>query len=129
MHKASCLCGAIKLDVMGCLADVEACHCRLCRKWSGHIGVTVEVARDSVITHGKAHLQWYHSSEKVRRGFCRHCGTSIFFDPLDQQKHHWIAIAMGIFDTPTHTQLTHHIFVAEKGDYYEIDDGLPQNEY
>ena len=36
---------------------------------------------------------------------------------------------MGAFDTPTETKLALHIFVAEKGDYYEISDGLPQNEY
>jgi hypothetical protein len=35
---------------------------------------------------------------------------------------------MGAFDTPTSTHLDRHIFVAEKGDYYEIADGLPQNQ-
>lgn len=30
-------------------------------------------------------------------------------------------------DAPTSTRLAMHIFVAEKGDYYEIADGLPQN--
>jgi hypothetical protein len=34
---------------------------------------------------------------------------------------------MGAFDTPTDTRLGAHIFVAEKGDYYEIADGQPQN--
>jgi hypothetical protein len=33
---------------------------------------------------------------------------------------------MGAFDTPTQTTLGVHIFVAGKGDYYEIADGLPQ---
>jgi hypothetical protein len=36
---------------------------------------------------------------------------------------------MGAFDTPTSTHLDMHIFVAEKGDYYEIADGLPQNQH
>ena len=36
---------------------------------------------------------------------------------------------MGAFEKPTETKLALHIFVAEKGDYYEITDGLPQNEY
>ncbi len=36
---------------------------------------------------------------------------------------------MGAFDKPTGTEMALHIFVAEKGDYYEITDGLPQNEY
>lgn len=34
---------------------------------------------------------------------------------------------MGAFDSPTGTQLGKHIWVADKGDYYAIGDGLPQN--
>ena len=30
---------------------------------------------------------------------------------------------MGAFDTPTGTRLAQHIFVADKGDYYDITDG------
>jgi hypothetical protein len=33
---------------------------------------------------------------------------------------------MGAFETPTGTRLEKHIFVDDKGDYYEIVDGLPQ---
>jgi hypothetical protein len=35
---------------------------------------------------------------------------------------------MGAFDDPTGTRLHMHIFTAEKGDYYDIADGLPQHE-
>lgn len=69
-------------------------------------------------------MKWYQSSEKVRRGFCRVCGSTLFWDPI---YHDWTAIAMGAFDGATGTLLALHIFVAEKGDYYEIQDGLPQN--
>ena len=78
---------------------------------------------------GSENITWYHSSQKVRRGFCKTCGSSLFFDPLDQDKHDWIGISLGAFDGPTDTKLALHIFVAEKGDYYELEDGLPQNEY
>ena len=33
---------------------------------------------------------------------------------------------MGCLDEPTGIRLANHIFVGEKGDYYEIGDGLPQ---
>jgi hypothetical protein len=35
---------------------------------------------------------------------------------------------MGAFDDPTGTRLGIHVHTAEKGDYYEITDGLPQME-
>ena len=128
-HEGSCLCGSITLAVEGDLAPVEACHCTQCRKWSGHVGVSVEVPRSDLTIEGTENLAWFHSSEKVRRGFCKRCGTSLFFDPLDRKKHDWIAIMMGAFDQPTQTKMALHIFTAEKGDYYEITDGLPQNEH
>ena len=38
-----------------------------------------------------------------------------------------IAIAMGAFDQPTGVRFAKHIFTADKGDYYDIADGAPQN--
>lgn len=129
MHTGSCLCGAVTLQVEGHLGSAEACHCTQCRKWTGHILVSTEVPRSALTIDGAEHVAWYPSSEKVRRGFCAKCGASLFFDPTDKDKHDWIGISMGAFDMPTETRLALHIFVAEKGDYYEIDDGLPQNEH
>lgn len=129
MHKGSCLCGVIKFEVVSKLDSPDACHCVQCRKWTGHFLPSTEVPRSALTIHGAENIAWYHSSEKVRRGFCAKCGASLFFDPIDQNKHNWIGISMGAFDTPTETKLALHIFVAEKGDYYEISDGLPQNEY
>ena len=124
MHRGACLCGAVTFEVDGPLAPPDACHCTKCRKHSGHYFASTDVAKDRLRVSGVAHLRWYQSSEKVRRGFCGTCGSSLFFDPphLD-----WIGVAMGAFDSPTQTQLELHIFVADKGDYYEIADGLPQN--
>jgi hypothetical protein len=48
----------------------------------------------------------------------------LFWDPVEKD---WLGVAMGAFDPPTGTRLAMHIFVAEKGDYYDIVDGLPQN--
>ncbi|MCB9556248.1 MAG: GFA family protein [Deltaproteobacteria bacterium] len=128
MHRGSCLCGAVTFQVAGDLPPPSACHCSLCRKWTGHYEVSTDVARSALTIDGSESIKWYQSSAKVRRGFCANCGASLFFDPLDQAKHNWIGVSMGAFAAPTHTQLKMHIFVADKGDYYEIADGLPQNQ-
>ena len=129
MYKGYCLCGAIKFEVAGELGSNDACHCVQCRKWSGHYYTGADILRSNLNIFGSENSTWFHSSKKVRRGFCSKCGSSLFFDPLDQKKHNWIGVSMGAFDTPTNTKLARHIFVAEKGDYYEITDGLPQNKY
>lgn len=124
MHKGSCLCGAVRFEVAGDLPPPNACHCSICRKQSGHFGASTDVPREDFTLWGEANLRWYDSSAKARRGFCGTCGTPLFFAPLTGD---WIAIAMGAFDAPTDTRLALHIYVANKGDYYEIADGLPQN--
>ncbi len=124
MHRGSCLCGAIRFEVEGSLPAPDACHCTKCRKFSGHYFVSSDVPRSALKIEGD--VTWFHSSEKVRRGFCPTCGASLFFDPIDQAKHAWIGVAMGAFERPTETKVAIHVFVADKGDYYEITDGLPQ---
>lgn len=126
MHKGSCLCGTISFEVTGDLPAPTACHCTKCRKHSGHFEASTDLPRSSLTINGTENLTWYQSSEKVRRGFCSVCGSSLFWDPIYKD---WTAVAMGAFDGVTHTKLIRHIFVADKGDYYDIVDGLPQNQH
>lgn len=124
MHRGSCLCGAVRITVEGDLPKPNACHCVACRKQTGHFGASLDVPRSALKIEGEKAVSWYRSSEKVRRGLYSICGSTLFWDPIS---HDWTAIAMGLFDGPTDTSLSMHIFVSEKGDYYEIGDDLPQN--
>ena len=126
MHQGSCLCGSVRFDIHAELGAPVACHCVQCRKQSGHYFASANVAKAALKIQGEDALRWYVSSAKVRRGFCQHCGSSLFWDPPARD---WISVAMGALDAPTRLQLERHIFVAEKGDYYAIADGLPQNEH
>ena len=126
MHKGSCLCGAVRFEVSGELPGPDACHCRQCRKSSGHYFASCDVPKAALTVEGEDRLGWFQSSEKVRRGFCSVCGSSLFWDPVFRD---WIGVAMGAFEGATGTHLAKHIFVADKGDYYEIRDGLPQDLY
>lgn len=125
MHSGSCLCGAVKFVVDGELEPPDACHCSQCRKTSGHYWASTDVARNALRIEGEFNVAWFRSSENVQRGFCSTCGASLFWDPINKDS---IGVAMGAFDTPTGTRLAMHIFVADKGDYYDVEDGLPQNQ-
>jgi len=125
MNKGSCLCGAVRFEVSGALSAPCACHCSQCRKQSGHYWASTEVKRDLVTLCGDGNIGWYAASDKARRGFCTTCGSFLFWDAAGKDT---IALAMGAFEAPTDTHLNLHIFTADKGDYYDIADGLPQNE-
>jgi hypothetical protein len=125
MHTGTCLCGAVSFEIDGALNPPDACHCRQCRKQSGHFFASSDVPRSRLrLLTGEDKISWFQSSERVRRGFCSVCGSTLFWDPIGKDS---IGVAMGAIDTPTQTQLHMHIFVADKGDYYEIADGLPQH--
>ena len=125
MHKGSCLCGAVTFEIASPLAAPDACHCRQCRKQSGHFFVSSDVPRSSLTIHGEDKVAWYRSSERVRRGFCSVCGSTLFWDPIGRDR---TGVAMGAIDTPTGTHVHVHIFTGSKGDYYDIADGIPQFE-
>lgn len=123
--RGSCLCGAVRFSVDGPLTPPAACHCSQCRKQSGHYWAASDVARDAVTIEGAEKLRWYQASEKARRGFCSVCGSFLFWEAAGSDR---LDLAMGAIDTPSGTALERHIFVADKGDYYTIADGLPQRD-
>lgn len=76
---------------------------------------------------GEADIKWHRASDFARRGFCGTCGSSLFWHADGLEKHKdQIAVALGALKAPTGIKLEEHIFVADKGDYYDIADGLPQ---
>lgn len=122
-HTGSCLCGSVTFTVAGPLAPASACHCGQCRRQSGHVWASTHVPRASLSLGSDTSLRWYASSDSARRGFCGTCGSVLFWQHNDEDD---ISISMGAFDAPTGTRLARHIFVAHKGDYYDIADDLPQ---
>ena len=121
----SCLCGAVRFRVDGPLRDVIGCHCRQCRKQSGHHVAATSAARGDLTVDGADAMTWFQSSPGHRRAFCATCGSHLFWD-LEASAN--VSIFAGSLDAPTGIRLAAHIFMASKGDYYEIADGLPQHE-
>lgn len=121
-HFGACLCGRVTFTITGALHPPDACHCRACRKSSGHFFVSTDVPRDQLTIAGTANVTWYASSEKVRRGFCSTCGATLFWD---RPASDWIGVAMGAFDGATGTRIAIHVHAAEKGDYYTLEGSTP----
>ena len=120
MTHGSCLCGAIRLAITGPIGAVTACHCTQCRKTSGHYAASFDLDDAQLALTGT--IKWHVLPSDAKRGFCENCGSSIAF--CDAQGN--LSVEAGIIDGPTHTQLTNHIFTANKGDYYIIADDAAQ---
>lgn len=122
MKTGGCHCGTVRYSVTGALRDVIYCHCTQCRKQTGHFVAATRILDDALSITGADELTWYAASSDAKRGFCRHCGSLLFWKAEGSDM---TSIMAGSLDLPTGLVASHHIFAADKGDYYQVCDGLP----
>ena len=123
VHTGSCLCGAVRYEVRGLLRDSIACHCSQCRKTSGHYwSATQAKTADLHLLEGRG-LRWFRSSGIAQRGFCQHCGSSLFWRPDGADT---TSIGSGTLDGPSGLKTMCHIYVADKGNYVDIAPAVVQ---
>ena len=117
-YAGRCECGGVAFVVDGPLRGVVACHCRQCRRTSGHFSAYTSALRADVRFERDEGLAWYGSSSTAERGFCRHCGSTLFWRRLADTER--MSIAAGSLEGATGLEIERHIFTADRGDYYRI---------
>ena len=122
VRTGGCNCGAVRFTAEGDLRPVIYCHCSQCRRQTGHYYACTNLPAAKLSIEGEDEITWYAASPQGRRGFCRHCGSALFWREIGADD---ISVMAGVFDGAPGLVGGSHIFVADKGDYYEIDDGLP----
>ena len=124
-----CLCGAVRYEISGDMRGVVNCHCSSCRRFHGNFGAYTSVKVENLILVEQRGLKYFISpteeTPNVHRGFCVNCGSSLFWHPQDQEA---IAVAAGSLDNPTHLHTIGHVWMSQRGDYYDIHDDLPNFE-
>lgn len=118
-----CLCGAVRYQVQGPLRNVINCHCSMCQRLHGNFGPHSKARKTNITIIKSDGLAWYKTSDVARRGFCRECGSGLFWEPFEQDA---TGIIAGTLDKPSELKTIGHIFVGEKPDFYQITDDLPQ---
>lgn len=126
MLKGSCLCGGVQYEAEGPLIAMARCHCVQCRKASGaefatNGSVSTEHFR---VTAGEELLARYESSPGQFRVFCGRCGSPLF--KRDEGKPYQVRLRLGCLDSDLEQTPLLHVFVAEKPNWSEIGDTLPQ---
>ncbi len=121
----NCLCGAIQFTIELPSNWVAHCHCTMCQKNGGAAFVTwVGVAKNRFeIRDSDNQLQWFQSSPEAQRGFCKQCGSTLFF-----QSSRWpdeIHITLSNFQTPLDKTPQVHAFWDTHVDWFNFDDQLP----
>jgi hypothetical protein len=128
VHRGSCNCGAVRLEIEGPLGAFGFCHCNTCRKASGTaFTANASVKRAHVrFAGGEAAIARYESSPGTFRCFCSHCGSPVYKEKAD--KPGIIRIRLGILDTPVGAKPKAHAFWGERADWYDDPGIMPTYE-
>ena len=109
-----CLCGQITFQFESFAGGVAHCHCSMCRQWGGGPLLAVECGTE-VQFEGEESIAHYESSAWASRGFCKHCGTHLFYQLKDGGDY---IMPVGLFADDTGFDFTQQIFIDEKPEYY-----------
>jgi len=109
-----CLCGAVSFTAEA-EPGLHVCHCSMCRRWAG--GPSFSTEASSVQFNGEENIQRYNSSDWGERGFCRQCGSSLFYRLKEPDQY---ILNMGAVDDQSPFTIASEIFIDEKPPGYDL---------
>ncbi|MGB3621931.1 GFA family protein [Ketobacter sp. MCCC 1A13808] len=112
--KGQCLCTAVKLQAR-VEKHMDACHCGMCRRWGG--GPLLVTHAVEVVFEGEDAISNYASSDWAQRGFCRHCGTHLYYKLLSGEGYE---VPVGLFVGDVEFEFVKEIFIDRKPDWYDF---------
>jgi len=114
--KGQCLCGAVKFTVKNSSNNVEVCHCGMCRKWGG--GPLMAVTGGTEVSfEGQENITVYNSSDWAERGFCKKCGSHLFYRLKEINEHQ---IPVGLFDNQENFNFNLQVYIDKKPSFYSF---------
>jgi hypothetical protein len=111
-----CLCGSVLITVKSLNNSIGACHCDMCRRWGG--GSFVEInCGENVSFKGEENISVFNSSDWGERGFCKNCGSHLFYRLKEGNQH---MVPIGLFDVDEGLVFDAQVFIDEKPSYYSF---------
>lgn len=109
--RGSCLCGAVRFEAEPTDRHCHACHCEMCRRWTGSAMLAVPVDPAALRWESEAAIRVFRSSDWAERGFCATCGSTLFYRLRDGGA---CFLALGLFDEPDALPLASEIYIDRK---------------
>lgn len=112
-----CLCGAVRVTVTDLSPEMHACHCENCRR-QGMIGFSVAVPEANLSLTGEDAVGIYASSDWGSRGFCKTCGSNLWFRATGAGSPYYLS--PGLLDDLSGLTLVDEIFIDKKPAAYDF---------
>jgi hypothetical protein len=128
-----CLCGAVRYEIAtGPQAGVDPaallgtyCHCSMCRKATGGGYATLLSIPREAVRWTKGSPTLYRSSPIATRGFCRQCGSPLFYDGEAEKQ---LSLTAGSLDDPSGIKPDHHYGIESRLPWADCGPDLPGRE-
>jgi hypothetical protein len=96
VQTGGCQCGAVRYALCA-EPDVGVCHCRMCQRATGGLFLASAGVPLAQFAWTRGQPAVFRSSSVAERGYCRDCGTPLFFRYLAKDK---IDVTIGSLDDP-----------------------------
>jgi len=96
-YSGGCQCGAVRFHATQLHDNPHVCYCRMCQKAMGSFYAPLVGIRHEYLTWTRGTPSTFQSSEHVDRGFCKDCGTPLFYQSRGGER---VSMTIGSFDTP-----------------------------
>jgi len=82
LHRGSCFCGAVEIQVTGRPEAMGYCHCQSCRQWSAAPVNAFTLWKPSAVevTRGADRIGTFNKTERSARKWCKSCGGHLLTD-------------------------------------------------
>ena len=117
-----CQCGRIRFRVTQALGRAAICHCRMCQRATGNVFAPL-VSAEGVEFDGTPAR--YASSDVAERGYCRDCGTPLFYQGSAGQG---LNLMVGALDDPDAAAPVLHYGEESRVSWLSLNDGLPTHQ-
>lgn len=114
-QKGNCLCGKVEIQIAADINQIGACHCTMCRKWSGGPFFAIECGSE-IKVEGQEYVSLFESSDWAKRAFCKECGSCLYYQLKDNS---FYAVSAELFNNPNF-KFASQVFIDEKPKYYEF---------
>ncbi len=114
-----CLCGAVRFSAGLTSYSFGACHCEMCRRWTGSALLAISVPDANVTWQGSDQIARFQSSDWAERANCRVCGSALFYRVTsDGPGAGNVELPVGLFDDPNGLEFDSEIYFDLKPDCY-----------
>jgi hypothetical protein len=121
-RSGGCLCGAVRFEARLQTANFGACHCEMCRRWTGSALLGITLPTDSVRWSGEDSIATRQTSPWAMRAWCRECGSGLWFRVTAEGPYAGkVELPIGLFDDASGLTMTNEIYIDRKPDSFAFE--------